>query len=192
MRTALTVFLFVVAALAPFVVAGWRRRRWGLPVRVWVDPDDPRPNDIAHYLAEIAQRLDAQPERMRLVFDGRNAQNKEISLDVTSARTLSVRVAGHRAKTVDLRARWIADHPVPLDLRRAVLYIEPVDANRFRVMSVPPFAPPAAVYVACSLVATLGLVFLVPELVAPALGLPLGAALENRLIRRGKHGMIFL
>ena len=63
---------------------------------------------------------------------------------------------------------------MPLDLKRAVVYVEPVDANRFRVMCGVPFAVPAWVYALCSLAATLGLVFLRAEGVGIALGLLLG------------------
>lgn len=174
MRVALIAVLFLVPLLTPFVLLGWRVRRWGLPVRVTVDPDDPRPEAIGEYLVEIARRLDERPERMRIVFDGRNARGRSIRLDQDGDGALRVFVDGCRPRRVDLRRRWIADHPVPLDLKRAVVYVEPVDANRFRVMCGVPFAVPAWVYALCSLAATLGLVFLRAEGVGIALGLLLG------------------
>ncbi len=181
MRSYLILAVFLLAAIVPVLLAWIRTRRWGLPVRVYVDREDPKPSDLARYLAEIAQRLDARPERMRIVFDGRNRDNKRILLDLKTDRTLSVSVDGHRPQTVDLRARWIADHPVPLDLRHAVLYVEPVDANRFRVLPALRFSFPISVFALCSLAATAGLVFLIPELVAAAVGLPVGAALSAKL-----------
>lgn len=167
---------FLGAFAVPFLLQWVRLRRWGLPVRVTVDPEDPRPEAICGYLAEIVRRLDERPERMRIVFDGRNARNRAISLDVGSDRTLLVAVEGCRSKRLDLRARWIADHPVPLALRRAVLYVEPVDANRFRVMTHVPCPVPPLVYVACSLLATVGLVRLSPGILAPAIGIAAGCA----------------
>lgn len=175
MRLALISALFLVPFAAPFLVLWARARRWGLPVRVAMGPDAPRPEDVAGYLAEIARRLDERPERMRIVFDGGGPRDRAVSLDVTPDRALRVAVDGHRPRRVDLRGRWIADHPVPLSLKKAVLYVEPVDANRFRVMTRIPFAAPPLLYVLCSLAATVGLVWLVPELVAPAAGLALGA-----------------
>lgn len=177
MRPGLIFAVFLLSVLAPVAVLWWRLRRWGLPVRVRVDPDEPCADDIARYLAEIAQRLDERPSRMRLVFDGRNTAQRRIELDFPADRTMRVTVEGRRAKTFSLRSRWIADHPVPLDLCRAVLYVEPVEANRFRVMTQIPFAVPLGVYVTCSLAATVGLVFLVPELVAVAVGVPVGTAI---------------
>lgn len=179
MRIALIVALFFVPLLLPLLVKWWKMRHWGLPVRVVVDPEDPDPDDIAGYLAEIARRLDERPERMRVVFDGRNAQKRAISLDVASDRTLRVGVDGHRPKRVDLRGRWIADHPVPSSLRRAVFYIDPVDGNRFRVMTTIPFSVPSALYMACSLAATWGMVRLSPEILAPVVGFAVGCALAG-------------
>ncbi len=194
MRPALIFGVFAFFALLPLILAFVQMRRWGLAVRVWVDPEDPRAEEIAGYLAEIARRLDERPERMRVVFDGRNCAHRGISLDIRADRRLVVHVDGQRPKAVDLRARWIADHPVPLDLRHAVLYVEPVDANRFRVISALPFTLPLAVYAACSLVATAGLVLLIPELVAAALGIPFGVLLvkpfrqmENTVIVRSER-----
>ena len=181
MRPALIFGVFALFALLPLLLAFVQMWRWGLAVHVWVDPEDPSAEEIAGYLAEIARRLDERPERMRIVFEGRNRERRGISLDLRADRCLVVHVDGQRPKAVDLRARWIADHPVPLDLHHAVLYVEPVDANRFRVISALPFALPLVVYVACSLVATVGLVLLIPELVAAALGLPFGVLLVKPL-----------
>ena len=176
MRPAVVFAVFAVSALLPLLVMWLRRRRWGLPVLVRVDPDDLRPDAVCGYLAEIARRLDERPERMRVVFDGRNREGRAITLDLAQDRTLRIAVEGRRAARADLRARWIADHPTPLSLRRAVLYIDPVDANRFRVMSAPPFDVLICVYLACSAVATAGLVYLIPEPVAMAVGVAAGCA----------------
>lgn len=180
MRALVVGALFLAAFAAPFLLRWARARRWGLPVSVVVDADDPRPEALAGYLAEIARRLDERPERMRLVFDGRTRERRALALDLLPDGALRVSVEGRRPKRVDLRGRWIADHPVPLSLRRARLYVEPVDANRFRVRAAVPFAAPPALDVLCSLVATAGLVALVPELVALPLGLALGAHLAAR------------
>lgn len=177
MRTALIVALFFVPLLLPLLVKWWRLRRWGLPVRVVVDPEDPRPDDIARYLAEIACRLDERPERMRIVFDGRNTKNRAIHLDVESDRALRVAVDGHRPARVDLRGRWIADHPIPLRLRKIVLYVEPVDANRFRMMADVPFSIHPVCFVVCSLIATWGLVRLSLEILVPVVGFAVGCTL---------------
>lgn len=179
MRIALISALFLLGLVVPPFLRWLRMRRWGLPVRVVVDPADPLPEDICGYFAEIACRLDERPERMRVVFDGRNSRNRAISLDVEADRALRVSVEGHRPRRVDLRGRWIPDHPVPLPLKKAVLFVEPVDANRFRVMTSIPFSIPMVVYVACSLLATLGLVFVLPELLAAAVGTTLGGILSS-------------
>lgn len=180
MRIALVIALFTVSASLPLLLRWWRMRRWGLPVRVVADPDDPRPGDICGYLAEIARRLDERPERMRVVFDGRNSADRAIALDLGADGELRVSVEGRRAKGVDLRGRWIADHPVPLPLERAVLYVDPVDGNRFRVMSGIPFAVPPYVYAASSVAATIGVVCLSPEIVFSVVGLCVGCLAATR------------
>ena len=166
--------IFLAALLVPPFVRWMRLRRWGLPVRVTVDPDDPAPASVAGCLAEIARRLDAHPEPMRVVFDGRNVRNRAIALDIDPDRALRVSVEGRRPHRLDLRGRWIADHPVPLDLRRAVLYIKPVDDNRFRVAAHPPFRLHPAVPIVASALVTSGLVLDLSCCLAGGAGLACG------------------
>lgn len=148
-------------------------------MRVIVDPEYPHIDDICGYFAQIAGRLDEQPERMRIVFDGRNASDRAIVLDIDNDGALRVSVGEEDSKRVDLRGRWIADHPMPISLTRAVLYVEPVDSNRFRVMSGIPFDIPAAVYVIGSLIATISLVYLMPEVLFATIGLCGGCLLVS-------------
>lgn len=180
MRIALTIAAFLLSALLPWGVRLWRQRRWGLPATLTVDPDDPQPADIAGYFAQIAQRLDAQPRRMRLAVDGRTRDRRALSLDFLPDGKMSVSVDGVGRYVFDLRRRWIPDHPVPLDLRRRRLYIDPVENNRFRVMDGIPFHVPAAVYACCSVLATVGVVWVVPECLAVACGCALGCITASR------------
>jgi len=102
-----------------------------LPVSITVDPDDPRPKDVAGFFAAVARRLDERPEPMRIEVQA----PRGVELDIDREGRLIFRVHGHRPATLDLRRRWIADHPVPLDLGgRTVLRVTPVDSNRFRVV----------------------------------------------------------
>ena len=63
--------------------------------------------------------------------------------------------------------------------KQSTIYVEPVDANRFRVMSAVPYPAPMGLYVACSLLATVGAILVSPECVAVALGLTLGLCLSR-------------
>ncbi len=186
MRAALDIALFAACFALPFLVRWWRLRRWGLPVRIVVDPDDPSPSSVAGYLAEVACRLDERPERMRVTVEAANAGDRAVSLDFTPEGEMVVSVDGHRSRKMDLRRRWIPEHPVPLVLwsrkrrRNVRLYIDPVDANRFRVMSSVPWAAPPWLYVACSLLATVGAIAVSPECVLVALGLTLGLCISAR------------
>ncbi len=187
MRIALDIALFATFFALPFAARWCRMRRWGLPVRITVDPDDPRPSVIAGYLAEVARRLDERPERMRVAVEAANVGDRAIALDFTPEGDMTVSVEGHRSRKMDLRRRWIPEHPVPLVLwsrkrrRNVRLYVDPVDANRFRVMSSVPWSPPSWLYVACSLLATLGAVIVSPESMVVAIGLALGLCLAARL-----------
>ena len=73
MRAALDIALFAACLALPFAVRWWRLWRWGLPVSIVVDPDDPTPAAIAGYLAEVACRLDERPERMLVTVEAANA-----------------------------------------------------------------------------------------------------------------------
>ncbi len=172
-------------------------RKKRLPVRVTIDVDDPRPRDVARYLAEIAARLDERPERMRIVFDAPPG----VELDLEDDGRLVVRVPGRRAYRFDLRRRWIADHPIPLSLsprpllplrplkalrmlkllRPLTLFVDPVDGNRFRVTDRLPFRVPPAACFALSLAAVAGVLLFSPELLLAVTGIALGCA---GLVRR--------
>ncbi len=184
MRLAVSALIFFLAFALPYAIRALRARRWGLPVRITIDPAAPNAAALASYLAEVAARLDERPERMRLVINAFNSADKEISLDWEKTRQISVCVEGEDAHLLDLRSRWIPDHPVPLSLRprsfilhrkcTRVLYIDPVDANRFRVSSSPVSQIPPIVFFLCMGVATGACVFVVPELLAFAIGLSIG------------------
>ncbi len=108
-----------------------------LPVTVQLDPDDPSPRHFAECLAQVAARLDERPERMRMVIRGAAKGGLPVVLDsVEDGSAFRITSGTHRPRRLDLRRRWIAEHPLPLVIRPGVptvLYITPVDANRFRV-----------------------------------------------------------
>ena len=53
MRIALSVLAGVLAAVLPWALRLWRARRWGLPVRITVDPDNPSAVALADYFATL-------------------------------------------------------------------------------------------------------------------------------------------
>ena len=182
MRLALSVLAGVFAAALPWALRLWRERRWGLSVRITVDPDAPSAAALAEYFATVAQRLDERPERMRLVIDGRTAARRALTLDFLPDGEMCACVEGEAPVRFSLRRRWIPDHPVPLDLRACRLWIDPVEANRFRVMDHVPFRVPGGVYALCALLAAVSAVWLVPECLAVAIGLSAGC-LTSRTVR---------
>ena len=187
MRLAVSALIFFLAFALPFAIRALRAWRWGLPVRITIDPAAPRAAALASYLAEVAARLDERPERMRLVINASNSADREISLDWERTRQISVCVEGEDVHLLDLRNRWIPDHPVPLSLRPRsfllrrkgvrVLYIDPVDANRFRVSTSPTLGLSPVILWCSMVVGTLALVFVVPELLALSVGISTGCFL---------------
>lgn len=181
MRTALIGLLAVGCFLAPLATAWFRRRRWGMPVRVVTD-ETVSAADMAAYLAEVARHLDAHPQRLRVDVRHMGRTGGGWTLDVTPARNMVVRRADGDVQTFDVRGRWIPDHPVPLRIgRRMRLYVEPVDGNRFRVRTAPPFVVPPWVWLVCSVAAAVGVVTLSPAILAAALGVAAGCRLVHRL-----------
>lgn len=132
-----------VAAVVPLVRLAARlvASRRCLPVTVQLDPDDPSPDHFAECLAQVAARLDERPERMRLVIRGAAKGGLPVIMDsVDSGAAFRITCGAHRPRRLELRRRWIAEHPLPLVIRPGrptVLYITPVDSNRFRVSPSP-------------------------------------------------------
>ena len=114
-----------------------------LPVHIWIREENARPEEVAGYFIELARRLDAKPQRMRLVIES----TVPVSLDFDPTDGNPVISVGGETFRFDIRRRWIPEHPVPLQLGsvpkdegsvptrrgRTVLLIDPVDGNRFRV-----------------------------------------------------------
>jgi len=113
--------------------------RRSLPVVIQLDPEDPSPDHFAECLAQVAARLDERPEPMRLVIRGAAKGGLPVIMDsADSGAAFRITCGAHRARRLELRRRWIAEHPLPLVVRPGkptVLYITPVDSNRFRVSS---------------------------------------------------------
>ena len=114
-----------------------------LPVHIWIREENASSKEIAGYFVELARRLDAKPQRMRLVIES----TVPVSIDFAPSDGNPVVSVGDETTRFDIRRRWIPEHPVPLNLgpdpmlegavaikrRRTVLLIDPVDGNRFRV-----------------------------------------------------------
>ncbi len=179
--------MFLLSLALPLVVRETMLRRRREPVRITIDPDDPDPRRLAEYFATVAQSMDERPRRMRLTVDARNSGCMKVELDLDRTGAMLVNVEGRRRRRLDLRRRWIADHPMPLCLwsrrhprRLKRLYLDPVDGNRFRVCECIQFLVPWPFYAFCSVLAAVGVLFLSPIILAVAAGLASGAYLCGR------------
>ena len=83
-----------------------------LPVHIWIREENARPEEIAGYFIELARRLDAKPQRMRLVMESA----VPVSLDFDPSDGNPAVSVGGGACRFDIRRRWIPEHPVPLQL----------------------------------------------------------------------------
>jgi hypothetical protein len=191
MRTALIILSAAFFFFIPVIVAWVLRRRWGEDVWIMTTARVSAA-DLAGFLAEVARNLDERPRRIRLTFchDGSETRSclrrngtaraeRGRALDFTPERTIIVKGAGE-AFELDLRGRWIPEHEVPLRLgRRTRVYVDPVEENRFRVRTAPPFVVPPAVWILCSAVAVCGVLALSPLLLAVSVGAAAGCLLVH-------------
>lgn len=172
-----------VAMAAPFAVRALKSRCGWEPVRVVFDVGHCKADFIADCWASVARSLDERPRRLRVSVEPCGEVGRNVVMDWERDGRIAIRLDGSPVKRMDLRGRWIPDHPVPLLLtpaglfrrhRKLRLFFTPVDANRFRVSLRPPFRVPAWLSAVCSIAATVGIVFVVPECFAVAAGLTAG------------------
>ncbi len=104
-------------------------------VTVRTDRDDPSPAELRGYFAEILADLDACPRPLMVSLDVRNDRNSRVSIDMEEGEPV-FRIEGRSAARANYRGRYMAEHPVPLELplfRRFKMVFEPASANRVRV-----------------------------------------------------------
>ena len=170
-----------------------------LPVHIWIREENATPEEVAGYFTELARRLDAHPQKMRLVIES----SVPAVLDFDPSDGEPVVSVGGLSQKFSLRHRWLPEHPVPLPLgfpasslrsvpnkslrlsrfarrlfpkRRLVLLIDPVDGNRFRVRSRCTLRVPHGLYAIFAIVAVVAVVTLHPLALAFAVLLLIGFA----------------
>ena len=124
-----------------------------LPVHIWIREENADPQEVAGYFVELARRLDERPRKMRLIVE--STVSASLDFDPKDGNPV-VSVCGERCG-FDIRRRWIPEHPVPLEFgsRQAVLLVDPVEGNRFRVRSGRKIALPGWTYAVFAASATL-------------------------------------
>ena len=83
-----------------------------LPVHIWIREENATPEELAGYFTELARRLDAHPQKMRLMIES----SVPAVLDFDPADGEPVVSVGGRTQKFSLRHRWLPEHPVPLPL----------------------------------------------------------------------------
>ena len=128
-----------------------------VPVHIWIREENATPEELAGYFTELARRLDAHPQKMRLMIES----SVPAVLDFDPADGEPVVSVGGQTQKFSLRHRWLPEHPVPLPLgpvpasakKCVVLLIDPIDGNRFRVRSRRVFWVPRSLYALFAVVA---------------------------------------
>ena len=137
-----------------------------LPVHIWIREENATPEELAGYFTEIARRLDAHPQKMRLMIES----SVPAVLDFDPSDGEPVVSVGGRTHKFSLRHRWLPEHPVPLPLghvpasakKCVVLLIDPVEDNRFRVRSRRVLRVPRSLYALFALVTVAAVITLHP------------------------------
>ena len=101
-----------------------------LPVHIWIREENATPEELAGYFTEIARRLDAHPQKMRLMIES----SVPAFLDFDPADGEPVVSVCGRSHKFFLRHRWLPEHPVPL-LLGSVPNVLPASAGSVPVSS---------------------------------------------------------
>ena len=173
-----------------------------LPVHIWIREENATPDELAGYFTELARRLDARPQKMRLVIES----TVPVSLDFDPKDGNPIVAAGGLEKKFGIRHRWIPEHPVPLqvgqksssckgrfpfgmfhpDSSRIVLMIDPVDGNRFRVRARRNVRIPAWLYAVFAVAAVAAAVTLHPAAISAAIALLACLVIINATVEAAK------
>ncbi len=103
-------------------------------VGIYLDRKDPMPAELKAYMAQVFASLDEKPRKIFLEIDAKGEKEADVSIDLVDGEPV-FSVEGHRSVRGSYRGRWLAEHPVPLVLRkgRTRLVLEPTTGNRVRV-----------------------------------------------------------
>ena len=104
-------------------------------VHIRLDPNDPSPRKLMGYFAEVFAALDAAPRPLRLEVVVVNRENACVTIDFEKGEPV-FRVKGRTAAHANFRHRWLAEHPVPLQLSprgKTNLIFTPTTGNRVKV-----------------------------------------------------------
>ena len=102
--------------------------------RIAVDPFEPSCEALRGYYAEVFVSLDERPRKLLLTVDVRNSKGERFAIDFERGEPVFVSNSGRAASS--FRNRYIAEHPVPLQLPTrgaAVFVLTPASGNRVKV-----------------------------------------------------------
>jgi len=110
----------------------WRRVE---RATIRIDPCDPSPEFLRDCFAEVFASLDERPRKLALDVYAECESRSEAAITIVNGEPVFM-VDGRGVACANFRRRWLAEHPVPLVLKRrgpTRLLIVPASANRLRI-----------------------------------------------------------
>ena len=111
----------------------WRRSAERATIRI--DPCDPSPEFLRHCFAAVFASLDERPRELVVDVFAECETLSDAVVTIVDGNPVFI-VDGRGVTCADFRRRWIAEHPVPLVLRRkgaTRLKMVPTSGNRVKV-----------------------------------------------------------
>lgn len=103
-------------------------------VTIRIDSDDPSPNELKGYFAEVFASLDADPRDLLVTVRTANDRGAAVSVSMSGGEPV-FRIEGHAPVAASFRGRWLAEHPSPLVFSPygTRLVLSPTSGNRVTV-----------------------------------------------------------
>ena len=111
------------------------RRRNAERATIRIDPCDPSPEFLRDCFAQVFASLDERPRPLEVDVYVECESLSEVAITLVDGNPVFI-IDGRGVKCADFRRRWLAEHPVPLVLRRrgaTRLYMESATGNRIKV-----------------------------------------------------------
>ena len=104
-------------------------------VTIRIERDNPSPQRLVGYFAEVFAAMDEYPRQMQVEVRVENEEGLDFELDLEEGEIV-VRAQGKNAARGKMGGRYLAEHPVPIILKSAKptrFVFEPTTGGRVKV-----------------------------------------------------------
>ena len=100
-------------------------------VTIRIDSDDPSPNELKGYFAEVFSSLDAEPRDLLATIRTANDRGASVSVSMEEGEPV-FEIEGRTPVKANFRGRWLAEHPSPMVFSPlgTKLVLSPTGGNR--------------------------------------------------------------